>query len=63
MSNAVDAGIDVVNGEDRVAFQYWGDQETGALIEWPATQWCPDECECLFIALFRDRRIFTEKTT
>jgi len=31
------------NDNASVAYQYYGDQATGAMVQWPALEWCPTE--------------------
>ena len=32
---------EILSDENRVGYAYFGVQESGAMIQWPATQWCP----------------------
>eukprot|EP00397_Hematodinium_sp_SG-2012_P024952 GEMP01026029.1.p1 GENE.GEMP01026029.1~~GEMP01026029.1.p1 ORF type:complete len:678 (+),score=88.55 GEMP01026029.1:210-2243(+) len=36
------------NDPNRIAYMYFGFQENGALIQWPAVQWCPEDYDPRF---------------
>lgn len=36
------------NDPNRVAYMYFGVQKNGAIVQWPATQWCPNDYDARF---------------